>query len=105
MSGFPALPAAGGDPRQIAAVVNRINQGKINCTGSVTLTPGQATTTVTDARAGAGSFIGLTAVTASAATELAAGTCYVSGRARGSFTLAHANNATTDRAFLYAIVG
>jgi hypothetical protein len=105
MSGFPGLPAAGAEPRQVAAVVNRLNQGKLSCTGAVTLTPSQATTAVADARAGAASVILLMPLSASAAAELGAGTLFVSARAKGSFTLTHANSAVADRTFGYAIVG
>jgi hypothetical protein len=105
MSGFPGLPAAGADPRQVAAVVNRLNQGKLSCTGSVTLTPGQAATAVSDARAGADSVVLLMPMTASAAAALAAGTLHVSARAKGSFTLTHTNSAVADRTFGYAVLG
>ena len=43
--------------------------------------------------------------TANAAAELGNGTLYVSARAKGGFTLAHANNAQGDRAFGYALIG
>jgi hypothetical protein len=42
---------------------------------------------------------------ANAATEIGNGTMYVSAVANGSFTITHANSATTGRTFLYAIVG
>jgi hypothetical protein len=38
--------------------------------------------------------------TANTAAQLGNGTIYVNGRANGSFTLTHANNAQTDRIFL-----
>lgn len=103
--GFPGLPASGGGPRQVAAVVNRLNQGKLSCTGTLTLTPNQTATAVSDTRAGAGSIVLLMPLTASAAAELAAGGLYVSARTKGSFTLAHANSAITDRTFGYAVIG
>ena len=43
--------------------------------------------------------------TAHAAAELAAGGCYVSAVAAGTFTLTHANNAQTDRTFAYVCLG
>jgi hypothetical protein len=103
--GFPGLPVGGGDARQVAAVVNRLAQGKLNCTGSLTLAAGAASTTVNDPRATAGSIVLLMPTTANAAAELGNGTLYVSARAKGSFTLVHANNAQTDRAFDYALMG
>jgi hypothetical protein len=104
-AGFPALPVAGGDPRQVAAVVNRLAQGKLNCTGSVTLTPDAASTVVIDPRATATSVILLMPVSANAAAEIGNGTIYVSARDKGAFTLVHADNAQTDRAFDYVILG
>lgn len=103
--GFPGLPAAGAAPRQVAAVVNRLNQGKLSCTGTVTLTPGQATTVVSDARAGAASVVLLMPLTASAATEIGAGTVYVSARNKGAFSLSHSSSAVIDRTFCYALFG
>jgi len=104
-AGFPGLPVTGGDARQVAAVVNRLAQGKLNCTGTVTLATGAGITGVDDPRATASSIVLLMPMTANAAAELGNGTLYVAGRAKGSFTLAHANNVLTDRAFGYALIG
>jgi hypothetical protein len=103
--GFPGLPASGGAPRQVAAVVNRLNQGKLSCTGTLTLTAGQTTTVVSDARAGAGSIVLLMPLTASAAAEIGGGTTFVSARTKGAFTLTHAMGAAADRTFGYAVIG
>ena len=55
---FLRLPQAGGQPRQVAEVVNRILDGKINSTGLVTLATGDATTTtLLDARISEDSLI------------------------------------------------
>ncbi len=102
---FPGLPAGGGDARQIAAVVNRLAQGKLNCGGSVTLSAGAATTVVSDARGTGSSVILLMPVTANAAAEIGNGTLYISARGKGSFTIAHASNGQIDRSFAYAILG
>jgi hypothetical protein len=105
MTGFPGLPPGGGDPRQVAVIVNRMNRGKLNCTGEVTLKAGQPTTTVTDARASATSILLLMPLTASAAAAQAGGEMHVSARDNGSFTISHANTAQADRRFGYAIIG
>ncbi len=105
MSGFPGLPIRGADSRQVASVVNRLNLGKINCTGTVTLAAGQASTSVSDSRADAGSHIGLMPLTANAAAEVAAGGLHIASRSAGSFVVAHATSALTDRTFSYIIVG
>lgn len=102
--GFPSA-AAGADGRDLAAIVNRLNVGKINCTGTLVLTPGEATTAVADSRAAVGSFIGLTPLSASAAVEWSNGELYVAGRATGGFTLAHASSPAADRLFAYVIIG
>jgi hypothetical protein len=91
------------DARGLAAVVNRLNSGKLNCTGTVILTPNAPSTVIMDSRATAESFIGLTPLTGNAAT--AAAGLYVSARDSGSFSLAHADNAETDRSFVYVIIG
>jgi hypothetical protein len=104
-TGFPGLPVGGGDARQIAAVVNRLGQGKLNCTGSITLAASAASTTVADPRASGTSVVLLMPRTANAAAEIGNGTLYVSGRTKGSFTIAHANNAQADRTFDYAVIG
>ena len=102
--GFPGA-ILGTDARGMAAIVNRLNLGKLNCTGTVVLAPDAASTTVADSRATAASFIGLSPLTANAAGEAAAGTLHVAARGSGSFTLAHANNAQGDRSFAYVIIG
>lgn len=104
-SGYIGLPAAGADARAVAAVVNRINQGKLNCTGSVTLTPNQATTTLNDPRLTGTSVVLFMAKTANASAEIGAGTLYVSGRGKGVATLNHANNAQADRDLDYIVIG
>ena len=89
--------------RRIATALNRAIQGKLNCTGSVTLTANVTTTTMTDEKIGADSWIGFMPTTANAAGALA--TTYISARAQGSATVTHANAATVDRTFVYAILG
>lgn len=88
--------------QRIPIIVNMINQlahGRSEVAGSVTLTPNAATTTVTNAVIPAGCFPQLTPASANAATEMGNGTCYVSAVAKGSFTITHANAATTGRIF------
>jgi hypothetical protein len=105
MSGyFQTLPVEGtSDPRQVALVVRNAMDGKLNATGTVTLTASSATTAVTDNRAGGESVILFMPTTANAAAELS--TMYVSARAKQAFTITHANNAQTDRTFSYVILG
>lgn len=80
-------------------------QGKLNNTGSVTLSAGVVSTSVSDARVGINSFIGFTPTTANAASEVGAGTMYLSTRGDSFFVITHANAASVDRTFAYCILG
>lgn len=91
--------------RLIADVVNGIMEGKINATGTVTLTANSATTTISDRRIGPNSIIVPMATTANAAAELAANGWHVSSRGKETATVTHANNSQTDRTFGYAVLG
>lgn len=83
--------------------INRMLLGKLNCTGDITLTASSLTTTLTDNRVTANSYIGFMPQTESA--KNAQSTLYVSARTSGSATLTHALDITTDRTFTYVIIG
>jgi hypothetical protein len=98
------------DPREtklpvIVNVINQLAHGRSVVAGSVTLTVNVATTTVSNDVIPAGCFPQLTPASANAATEMGNGTCYVSAVAKGSFTITHANAATTARTFHWFAVG
>lgn len=93
------------DLRKFALAIQQLANGRSNATGSVTLAANAASTTVSHINCAAGSTVQLTATTAHAAAELAAGGCYVSAVSKQSFTITHANNAQTDRTFFYVIAG
>lgn len=95
------LPMMGGDPRQVANVVNLLMDGKSNNTGSVTLTPSSATTTLTDARIGPNSVILFMPQTAHASAV----SIYVTNRDNGVATLHHPSDANTDKTFSYCVIG
>ncbi len=100
------LPPKGAGRRSVADAVRRLATGKMSVVGELTLTPGAAATTIDDdvaIYATEASAILLCPLTANAAAAQA--TTYVLARANGSFTLAHANNAQTDRTFAFAILG
>jgi len=100
---FSTAPFDSEDAREhrqkIAHVLNLAMSGKLNCTGEVTLTANDISTTVTDARVSGYSTIVFDPLTANAAAELAAGTMYVAeaDRLGGSFTITHTNAASTVR--------
>lgn len=103
--GYRGLPDVGGNPREVAEIVNLILQGKINATGTVTLTAGAATTVLLDARLSGSSWIYPMPLTANAAAEIGAGTLYFTAQGKGTVTINHANNGQTDREFRVLIIG
>jgi hypothetical protein len=93
------------DLKKIVLAIQQLAAGRSNAVGTVTLASGAATTVVPDKNCALGSTPLLTPLTANAAAEFGNGTMYVSAVANGSFTITHANSATTGRTFLYAIHG
>ena len=95
----------GGDEREVAFVVNNLLEGKINSTGTVTLTASATSTVVSDRRVGANSLIFFMPQTANASSEMASGGMYVSSRGKQTFTITHPNNANADKTFGYVVLG
>jgi len=93
------------DLKKIVLAIQQLAAGRSNAIGTVTLATGAATTTVTTANCAVGSVPILVPASANAAAEVGNGTMYVIAVTNGSFTIAHANSATTGRMFLYAILG
>lgn len=77
--------------------------GKINATGSVTLTASSTTSTLSDKRIGVDSTILFMPTTANAAAAMTA--LYVSSTGKQTATLTHDSDAATDRTFKYAVLG
>lgn len=102
---FRSTPPTGFTERELGEAVRQLQQGKMNAVTTVTLTPSAGSTTLTDARLGPESFIGLMPATANAAAEIGNGTLYVSARSKRSATITHANNAQADRTFVVLIIG
>lgn len=101
----PTLTNADQWMRQTAAWMREANQGHLQNTGIITLNAGQTSTVVTDDRVGSNSFIEFMPRTANAAAERRNGTMFVSSQSKQTFTISHANNAQTDRTFVYTILG
>jgi hypothetical protein len=78
-------------------------RGKLNCTGSVTLTAGATSTTLTDTRIGGSSVILFCPTTSTAAAAMTA--LRVTAKGDGTATLTHNNTADVDRTLDYAIIG
>lgn len=104
MSTLP-LSIAETRPDRIAQAIRNLQQGRSNATGSVTLRTSNTTTVVTAPNCAPTSAVLLFPTTAHAGAELAAGGCYVSAVASGSFTVTHASNSQADRTFFYACLG
>jgi hypothetical protein len=107
---FPSVPTTFEDKnewlRRIALTVNRLLKGKMNCTGSVTLTNSTTSTTVAlqAGQLGESTVVLLSPVTSDAAAEFS--TMYVSARdvLNNTFTITHSND-TTTRTFSYVLLG
>ena len=93
------------DLKKVIRALQQLAAGRSNATGTVTLATSASTTVVSDPNCAAGTVPHLTPASANAATEVGNGTIYVSAVANGSFTITHANSATTGRTFLYALQG
>jgi len=104
---FPNVPISMPDHdlhlRLISSSLNNTIDGKLNSTGSITLTASSTTSTLTNARIGENSVIVFMPTTANARTAL--NTLYVSARVNGSATLTHASSGNTDQTFGFTIFG
>lgn len=105
--GYPSAPEAWANEvehrRKLARTANLALAGKLNAVIQVTLTPNSTTTTVTDKRIGANTFVGFQATTADAAAALAG--LYVSSQNNGTATLTHASASSVDRTFNVLLIG
>lgn len=89
--------------RKVAEVANSLRDGKINTVSTVTLTANTTTTTITDPRISANTFIGLMPTTATAQTAMGAG--WRIACTEGQAVITHNNTADTDKTLQYAILG
>lgn len=100
---FETSPPPGEWYKVLAQAVNNLIKGRSANAGTFTLTANAASTVVSDNLFESNQTVIWSPTTANAAAALA--TTYVSARAKGSFTLTHANNAQVDKTFLYVRVG
>lgn len=98
-----SMPDQGQHLRLVSGALNNTIDGKVNSTGSITLTANQTSSTLTDARVGANSIILFMPTTANANTAKA--NLYVSARANGTATLTHASSGNTDQTLSYCVIG
>ena len=104
---FLNVPLQMGDNTQhlrlVAQALNSTIDGKLNSTGSITLSASATSTTLTDARIGGNSIILFMPVTANGRTALNG--MHISARASGSATLTHASSSNSDQNLAYCIIG
>lgn len=86
--------------REIAEVVNRTTDGKLNSTGEFTIASGTTTTSVTDPRASKESIV----LFAGIGNTLIHSEPFMSSRANGSFVVGHLNHGH-DVLVGYVIIG
>ena len=93
--------------RRLWDAIFRLRQGKMECTGEITLTINAATTTLNRNGISMQTVIHFDPKTANAAAEIYGGTMYVltANRVENTFTITHANNALADRTFIYTAIG
>lgn len=91
--------------RKYAYAIQQLSSGRSNAVIEVTLAPNAASTVVNFDNCSVDTAPIPVPMTAHAAAELGAGTLYISAVANRSFTIAHANNAQTDRTFRFVCIG
>lgn len=89
--------------QRMVTAISQLAEGRSNAVGSVTLTAGATSTVVSFLNCSSESAVFLFPKTANAAAALA--TTYVGTVANKSFTVTHANDASTDRSFWFACIG
>ena len=100
-----AFPFQDANLERLRTMANDLLRGRANVSGTFTLTANVGSTTITDPQFAADQVIVPVPTTANGAAEIGAGTMYLSARTNGTFTFTHANNAQTDRTFLYLRFG
>jgi len=98
-----SIPDTGQHLRLVSTSLNNTINGKLNSTGTITLSASATSTTLTDARIGGNSVILFMPTTANGRTALNG--LHVSARANGSATLTHASSSNTDQNLSYCVIG
>jgi len=104
---FPVVPLSmpdhGQHLRLVSTSLNNTIEGKLNSTGTVTLSASATSTTLSDVRIGGNSVILFTPTTSNGATANA--NLFVSAKASGTATLTHASSSNADQTFDYVVIG
>jgi hypothetical protein len=105
MPAYPLSPAEK-SPQLLNYAIQQIFQGRVNCTGTVTLRTGFATTVLNVPTAGVGTFMFFESMTANAAAERASGNFYYDPiTVARTVTIHHTNSGTTGRTFSWMNFG
>lgn len=88
-------------PQEVKRIVNNILNGKLNATGTFTVTNGTTTTTIEDRNCTADSVILWMALDADSSDTTS---FYISDRDKFEFTITH-DNSVNDRNYSYVIIG
>lgn len=98
------LRSVGFTERQLSDTVNKLIDGWGNQVGEVTLRAGFTTTTISKATINGNGQVFLFPKTANAAAAVATTYAAITSGG-GSFTVTHANAASTNRTFAYLVIG
>lgn len=90
---------------ELQAAVEQLAQGRMNCTGTFTLTANATSTTVSAPTVAPGTIIKLSPQSSDAAAALTTTFVDPDDVQQGSFTVTHASAASTDRQFGYVALG
>ena len=99
---YRKLAWTGGDPRQVAEIVNNLVEGKSNNTGDFVNTQSTTTTTLYNERIGYNSVILFTPMNDKAAAEMA--NLYIESLHQG-YAVIHHGSHNFDCIFKYIVVG
>jgi hypothetical protein len=91
--------------RLLAEAVMEVMNGKINSTGSFTLTADVTSTTLTDARIGRNTLVVLVPSTANAAAAFATTYQTIPNAAKEAAVFTHASNSQADKTYFYILLG
>ena len=99
---YRKLAWQGGEPREVAEILNNLVEGKSNNTGDFTTTQSTTTTTIYNERIGYNSVILFTPMNDKAASEMAS--LYIQSLSKGSAVIHHGSH-NFDCIFKYIVVG
>ena len=91
--------------QRINTVIQQLIEGRSNATGTVTLSTGVTSTTVTAPTCGASSVVKLNPQTLNAAAAYATSCVKSTDVSAKQFIITHASSSTTDRTFSWFAVG